>query len=200
MNLAAWRLTLIAALLSAAALGALLVAWFASGWGEVRARQRELESEPVTEARRAEEQLARDMRLELSRVLGRENARDYYYYGNLYHDPRAVNSWSVTPSPLANGPEDPLIRGHFQITPSGTVTTPTINDDVPELSQQGNLDNNRAFRKDVRESLAKRLADNGTLVAELDRPSVTKGKQQQQVVKIDPSTYTQNTNANAVLL
>ena len=75
--------TVIAALLSAAALAALLVAWFASGWGEVRARQRELEAEPATEARRTEETLARDLRLELSRVIGRENARDYYYYGNV---------------------------------------------------------------------------------------------------------------------
>ncbi len=193
--------TLLAALLSAAAFGVLLVAWFASGWGEVRARQRELEAEPVTEARRAEEQLARDLRLELSRVLGRENARDYFYYGNLYHDPRAVNSWSVTPSPLASGPEDPLIRGHFQIAPGGTVTTPTINDDVPELSQQTKLADNYSFRKEVRDSLAKRLTDAGTLVAELDqtvKPSLSKGKQ--QVVKIDPSTYTQNSNANAVFI
>ncbi len=190
--------TVIAALLSAAALAALLVAWFASGWGEVRAQQRELEAEPVAEARRTEETLARDLRLELSRVIGRENARDYYYYGNLYHDPRAVNSWSVTPSPLASGPDDPLIRGHFQIAPNGAVTTPTINDDVPELSAQDNLADNRAFRDTVRESLSKRLVDNGTLVASLEpkRPALV--KQQTKTQRIDPSTYTQNSNANAV--
>ena len=58
--------TVIAALLSAAALAALLVAWFAAGWGEVRARQKELEAEPAAEAHRVEEQLARDLRLELT--------------------------------------------------------------------------------------------------------------------------------------
>lgn len=193
--------TALAALLSAAALAALLVAWFASGWDEVRARQRELEAEPVAEARRAEEQLARDLRLELSRVIGRENARDYYYYGNLYHDPRAINSWSVTPSPLASGPEDPLIRGHFQISPQGAVTTPTINDEVPELSAQDNLADNRAFRDGVRDSFARRLVDAGTLVAELSPPPVKSGpKTKLQTVNIDRSSYAQNASANRVFI
>ncbi len=193
--------TLIASLLSAAAFAVLLVAWFASGWGEVRARQRELEAEPAGEAQRAEEQLARDLRLELSRVLGRESARDYYYYGNLYHDPRAINSWSVTPSPLANGPEDPLIKGHFQIAPSGAVTTPTINDEVPELSEQSKLLDNRSFRDNVRDSFATKLAGNGPLVADAT-PNVkatkrpVKGKQ----VQIDPSSYEQNFSANKVFI
>jgi len=195
--------TLIASLLSAAAFAVLLVAWFASGWGEVRARQRELEAEPVGEARRAEEQLARDLRLELSRVLGRESARDYYYYGNLYHDPRAINSWSVTPSPLASGPEDPLIKGHFQIAPSGAVTTPTINDEVPELSEPSKLLDNQAFRDNVRDSFAAKLAGNGTLVADATAskvkptPQAVKGK---QVVEIDPSSYEQNFSANRVFI
>jgi len=190
--------TVIAALLSAAALAALLVAWFASGWGEVRARQRELEAEPAKEARQAEVQLARDLRLELSRVIGRENARDYYYYGNLYHDPRAVNSWSVTPSPLANGPEDPLIRGYFQIAPSGSVTTPTINDDVPELSEQANLEDNRKFRSLVRADLSKRLARTGTRVAELTPKSIP--KQIKTTKQVDRSTYAQNATANQVFM
>ncbi len=193
--------TLIASLLSAAAFAVLLVAWFASGWGEVRSRQRELEAEPAGEARRAEEQLARDLRLELSRVLGRESARDYYYYGNLYHDPRAINSWSVTPSPLANGPEDPLIKGHFQIAPSGAVTTPTINDEVPELSEQSKLLDNGSFRDNVRDSFATKLAGKGTLVADATSnakvtPQAVKGKQ----VQIDPSSYEQNFSANKVFI
>jgi signal transduction histidine kinase len=195
--------TLIASLLSAAAFAVLLVAWFASGWGEVRARQRELEAEPAGEAQRAEAQLARDLRLELSRVLGRESARDYYYYGNLYHDPRAINSWSVTPSPLASGPEDPLIKGHFQISPSGAVTTPTINDEVPELSEQAKLLDNQAFRDDVRRSFAAKLAGNGTLVADATSSNVKPAPQavkDKQVVKIDPSSYMQNFSANKVFI
>ncbi len=193
--------TLIASLLSAAAFAVLLVAWFASGWGEVRSRQRELEAEPTVEAQRAEEQLARDLRLELSRVLGREGARDYYYYGNLYHDPRAINSWSVTPSPLANGPEDPLIKGHFQIAPSGAVTTPTINEELSELSEQSKLLDNQSFRDNVRDSFAAKLAGNGTLVADAT-PNVrstqlpVKGKK----VQIDPSSYEQNFSANRVFI
>lgn len=188
--------TLIAGLLSAAAFAALLVAWFASGWGEVRARQRELEAEPIGEARRVEEQLARDLRLELSRLLARESARDYYYYGNLYHDPRAVNSWSVTPSPLSTGPEDALIKGHFQISPTGAVTTPTINEEVPELSEQENLADNQLFRDNVRLSLATKLTASGTLVAAATPSKAVKQTQQ----TIDQSSYTQNFSANKVFI
>jgi hypothetical protein len=35
---------------------------------------------------------------------------------------------SVTPSPLAQGPTDPLIRAYFQIDPAGRVTLPTLPD------------------------------------------------------------------------
>jgi signal transduction histidine kinase len=189
--------TLIAALLSAAALAALLIGWFASGWDDVRARQRELEAEPARVAKQTGDEVARDLRLELSRVLGRENARDYFHYGNLYHDPRAVNSWSVTPSPLASGPEDRLIRGHFQIYPNGNVTTPTINDDVPELSEPNNLADNGMFRAAVKDSLAKRLVDGGTIVAELEDQKLKK-KVPAQVKNIDQTTYAQNANANQV--
>ena len=32
----------------------------------------------------------------------------------------------MTPSPLAQGPTDPLIRAYFQIDPAGRVTLPTL--------------------------------------------------------------------------
>ena len=72
-------------------------------------------------------------RLELLRE--DESQREFYYYRNLYHDPRAASEGiSVSISPLAEGVADPLIEAHFQIDENGRLTLPTLNDEFPELS------------------------------------------------------------------
>jgi signal transduction histidine kinase len=64
-----------------------------------------------------------------------ESQRPYFHYQNLYHDPKgASQGLSVTPSPLANGPEHPLVVAHFQIDAQNRVTLPTLNEDLRELN------------------------------------------------------------------
>jgi signal transduction histidine kinase len=64
-----------------------------------------------------------------------EAQRPYFHYQNLYHDPKgASQGLSVTPSPLANGPEHPLVVAHFQIDAQNRVTLPTLNEELRELN------------------------------------------------------------------
>ncbi|MDQ7005857.1 MAG: HAMP domain-containing sensor histidine kinase [Acidobacteriota bacterium] len=86
-------------------------------------------------ARRAAESLATKLHQRLEALLANEDRRPFYHYQNLYHDPRGAHRGpSVVPSPLAQGPADPLIRSHFQIGPDGRVSLPTVNLELPEMS------------------------------------------------------------------
>ncbi|MGE0401554.1 MAG: sensor histidine kinase [Kofleriaceae bacterium] len=166
--------TVIAAVLLVAALATLLGAWFFAGWSDVRARQIEARTEPTREAARRSEDLAQDLRLQLDTVVGTESERAYFHYQNLFRDPRASTSIAVAPSPLATE-RAPLVLGYFQIDDKGKVTTPTINDDVPELSEPKGLAGNLAFRDEVKKSFGAtyRPPDRGTtptLVAQADPP------------------------------
>jgi len=63
-----------------------------------------------------------------------ESRRAFYHYQNLYHDPKgAAEGRSVSISPLAQGPADPLIEAHFQVDERGELSLPTLNDAFPEL-------------------------------------------------------------------
>lgn len=166
--------TLLAAGLLVAALAMLLGAWFFAGWSDVRARQLEARTEPTAAAARRSEDLARDLRAELDTLVEREIDRPYFHYQNLFRDPRASASIGVAPSPLANE-RDPLVLGYFQIDATGKVTTPTINDDVPELSDPKGLAGNLAFRDEVTKSFGVTYrpparAVPGTIVAQVDPP------------------------------
>ncbi|HEU0031089.1 MAG TPA: HAMP domain-containing sensor histidine kinase [Kofleriaceae bacterium] len=197
-----------ASALLAIAFSGLLVAWFVSGWADVRAQQRDIRQAPAREAQLHAAELSQEMRAELARLLTRELERPYYHYSNLFHDPRAGASWSVTPSPLASGPDDPLVLGYFQIDTIGRVTTPTINDDVPELSEPKHLAQNQRFRDDVTRSLADELRTrpkdkDATIVAQADDQRKQRAQQvqaQAQVMQIDPSSYAQNAASNEVYI
>src|SRR5213078_583371 len=132
-----------AAGLLASAIAVLLVGWFISGWGDVRSRQRAAETAPSREAAERGTELAHELRAELSSLIAREVERPYFHYQNLMHDPRATGSVGVTPSPLAGGATEPLVLGYFQLDSHGKASTPTINDDVPELSEAKQLAGNQ---------------------------------------------------------
>ena len=164
------RRALAAAGLLAALLAALLGAWFVSGWADVRSRQHAEREAPRIDADNRGAELAHELRGELAQVIAREVDRPYFHYQNLFHDPRA-SAVSVAPSPLAQGPRDPLVLGYFQLDTAGRVTTPTINDELPELSDAAHLADNRRFRDEVARSLAGELAPHsGPLVASLAPP------------------------------
>jgi len=167
------RRALVAAGLLAALLAALLGAWFAAGWAGVRDRQRAVRDAPWRTAEQRAAELAHELRGELAQVMAREVERPYFHYQNLFHDPRA-SAVSVAPSPLAQGARDPLVLGHFQLDARGHTTTPTINDELPELSDAARLADNRRFRDEVARSLAGPLAPPaaGPLVASLTPTAV----------------------------
>jgi len=208
--------TLYAALLLLGVLAAPLVAWFFSGWADVRAQQRELRAEPTRIAEAKASGLASEMRLELSRLLAREAERPYFHYQNLFHDPRTGPSYYVSTSPLATGPQDELVLGYFNLDTAGRLTTPTINDEAPHLSEPTRLAENRRFRDEVVRSFVSQLKfSHGELVAEVAKPTkrppppqrkVTPeaGAQQEvqqqrtQVVQLDPQSYAQNNASTRV--
>lgn len=210
--------TLVAAGLLAVALAALLIAWFTSGWADVRARQDAKRTAPTALAETRGAELAQELRSELSRLLSREIERPYFQYQNLMRDPRASRGTGVTPSPLATGPTDPLVMGYFQLDTKGKTTTPTINDDVPELSEPKQLAGNMQFRGEVIRSLSPHLAPvtvAGEIIARTDppkqpalvkrppRPPVVQQpsapiQQQTQVITLDNDSYQQNSFSNQI--
>jgi signal transduction histidine kinase len=196
-------------------LGALLVAWFVAGWADVRGRQRMIREAPGRAAAQRGAELAHELRTELGAVISREVERPYFHYQNLFHDPRASAGPSVTPSPLAGRPEDPLVLGYFQLDARGRATTPALNDELPELSDQARLAEHRRFRDEVARSLAGPLVSpsTGPLVASSGPtparpapvrpptpPRMQAQAQKAQVVTIDPDTYAQNSLSNTVYL
>ena len=213
--------TLGAAALLVVALAALLIAWFTSGWADVRARQEAERTAPIALAETRGAVLAQELRSELTRLLSREIERPYFHYQNLMRDPRASRGTGVTPSPLAAGPNDPLVTGYFQLDTKGKTTTPTINDDVPELSEPKQLASNVQFRGEVVRSLAPELAPiavAGELIANNDpprqpprvkRPAAPPPvvqqqqeppiqQQQAQVFTLDNDSYAQNNYSNQI--
>lgn len=196
--------TLYAALLLAGVLAAPLVAWFFSGWAEVRAQQRELRAGPVRAAESKASTLAAELRGELTRLLAREAERPYFHYQNLFHDPRTGPSYYVSTSPLATGPQDQLVLGYFNLDPSGKLTTPTINDEAPHLSEQTRLAENQRFRDEVVRGFAAQLETAPAELVAAATPPVAKQKvapvkqkavqeaQQEQVVQLDEQSYAQN--------
>ncbi len=195
-----------AAGLLAAAIAVLLVGWFVSGWGDVRARQLAAQAAPQHAAEARGQELAHELRSELAGLLAREVERPYFHYQSLMHDPRATGSVGVTPSPLASGPSESFVLGYFQLDARGRATTPTINDEVPDLSERKQLAGNQRFRAEVARSLATLAPASSThvLVAEvavvpptLD-PRPRQVQQQAQVIEIDENSYVQNWNSNSI--
>ena len=190
--------TLYAAMLLVAALAALLVAWFVSGWSDVRAQQRELAAAPAREAAERGGELAHELRGELAQLMTREVERPYFHYQNLMHDPRAGATLNVSPSPLASGPADPLVLGYFQIDAAGKVSTPPINDDIPALSEQKRLAANVQFRDEVARGIVASVRpvqvaarDRGTLVASAAQPPPPRPAQPQAVPRPVPQPQPQ---------
>ncbi len=189
------RRALHAAVLVTALVAALLGAWFFSGWSEVRARQRAATAAPVRAADERAADLARELRGDLEALLAREANRPYFHYQNLFHDPRASEGNSVAPSPLAAGPDDPLVLGYFQIDAKDHVTTPTLNDEVPSLSERTRLAEHQAFRDAVARDLSAALAPtSGPTVAVHEHHT----QKPVQHVEVSANAYAQNMNGNYI--
>ena len=143
-----------AAVVLAVLVAALLCAWFYSGWHDVRVRQQEISHAPRRAADERADTLARELNGQLEALIVREVRRPYFHYQNLMHDPNASPGLNVSPSPLARGADDALVLGYFQLDAKGKVSTPTINDDVPALSEPEQAATHQAFRAQVKQDLS----------------------------------------------
>ena len=127
--------TLLVIALLLVALGVPCVSWFVSGSREAGREAQRVVDEARAQARLAARTTANQLGARLEKVRTSESERPYFHYQNLMHDPRgASQGLSVVPSPLAQGPSEPLILTYFQVDPKGTVTLPTLNDEVLELN------------------------------------------------------------------
>ncbi|MBE7464707.1 MAG: HAMP domain-containing histidine kinase [Planctomycetes bacterium] len=136
MTIMAWQpsRTLVASLLTAAALGLPIAAWYITGRHDLIERtQRLTQEQPRRLARQKAVVLAERIATRLQALIENEVKRPFYYYNNLYHDPKGASEGpSVQLSPLAQGPSEPLIEAYFQIDPQNRVSLPTLNPVVPE--------------------------------------------------------------------
>jgi signal transduction histidine kinase len=129
------RRVLFTALLLFLGLGGLCAAWYVSS-------QRAFDAELLLQSQQMkrmhgdrERLVATSLSERLETLRRNESQRPYFHYQNLYHDPKgASQGLSVTPSPLANGPQHPLVAAHFQIDAKNQVTLPTLNEELGELN------------------------------------------------------------------
>lgn len=102
--------------------------WLWSTWRERETR--------IREARASLTRVASGVRAavdeSLEELRAREDQRPFYLYSHFYSPPDVLAiSDPVAVSPLATPSTDPRIVGHFQIHPSGRVSTPYAAPDVP---------------------------------------------------------------------
>ncbi|MEZ4360854.1 MAG: HAMP domain-containing sensor histidine kinase [Kofleriaceae bacterium] len=222
------RRTWIAGGVVAGIVGSLLLGWYVAGAADASARARAATRRAAEETATRLATIADELRRDLDDLLRRESQRPYYHYSSLFRDPQSESTGlSLSPSPLAKGPSEPLVAEHFQLGARGALTLPTLNDDIPELSDAARSDAHRVFRAQlaaVAGALRSRaLHDSATLVAALDEPAApvqgqleepgdklgTKRKPvarvktarkplSKQVQRVDPDIYAQNMEPAAV--
>ena len=100
-----------------------------SGGAAAEAEAEKIRAAPGLGARAAAERIARRVGGELAALAEREGARPYYQWQGLIVDPRgAYEGEAVVPSPLSEGPTEPLVLTHFQLDAAGVVTSPEVNE------------------------------------------------------------------------
>lgn len=142
--------TALAFVLTAVALAVPSVAWFTAGSREVATEAAQIEEAPRRSAEVLAERLADRLGSRLETLREAESRRPFYHYQNLYHDPNgAYEGAAVVPSPLAQGPADPLVRAHFQIDATGRLTLPTLTDELPFLGDPEIAPTQRALQREL---------------------------------------------------
>src|SRR6185436_1074042 len=103
----------IAGALVAGALGVPLGFMWVSGRAAADAEHDKILAAPEIAARASADRIARRVTGELLELAEREGTRPYYQWQSLIVDPRGAGE-AVVPSPLAEGPTEPLVLTHFQ--------------------------------------------------------------------------------------
>lgn len=113
-------------------------AWFLAGQRNIERQASGEEADVFLTARKKGQILAERLEARLEALLQEESRRPFYHYQNLFHDPRGASvGAAVSLSPLAQGVAGPLIETHFQIDDQGILSLPTLNEQFPELSLEG---------------------------------------------------------------
>lgn len=147
--------TVLALLLTMIAIAVPSVAWYIVGCREAEREAAAMRAQAEHSAHNTATLLAERVRTRLEMLREAEEKRPFYHYQNLYHDPKgAYEGISVHPSPLAEGPNDPMIRAYFQIDAAGRLSLPTLNEEVQETSAQQELAPQRAIRKELESAVA----------------------------------------------
>ena len=152
-------------------------------------------------AGQAAESLATKLHQRLEALLANEDRRPFYHYQNLYHDPRGAHRGpSVVPSPLAQGPADPLIRSHFQIGPDGRVSLPTVNLELPEMSCERQRERHMAMLRALQPAAPICCEDDeDPMRAKLARRSRERQEDfPSRIVRIDEADWLQNLEASEI--
>jgi signal transduction histidine kinase len=191
------------------ALGLPCAAWYAAGRAAAEREATRIEDEARATATRAVQQLATQLGDRLESLRERESRRPYFQYQSVYHDPNvAAQGLAVAPSPLAHGPDDPLVRAHFRVDTAGHLELPTLGAEVGDLLPAPE-------QKRQRETLARLEPAKGECVEWLaaaapapaderlaggPTPHKTASQQQAlaQVEMIDRSAFTQNVQASSL--
>jgi signal transduction histidine kinase len=155
------------AVLAFLTLAVLLGSWFRTGWRSASSEAAALREQPLVDARQELGDLALELASRLDSLRAKEDARPYYHYQNLFHDPRGLSEGkSVSPSPLVEETGDPLISVHFQIDLEGTLTIPPVNEELEQFSQQESLALNLERLSNLRKA-QRELTEEPVLVAAL---------------------------------
>jgi signal transduction histidine kinase len=178
--------------LTAGALAGPCIAWYIVGSREVARQAVELEAAPLRVAQQTASQLAARLTARLESLRETESRRPFYHYQNLYHDPKgAYEGASVVPSPLAQGPADPLIRAYFQIDPAGRLSLPTLDEQPLEPTAPEELAAQRAIQQELQPAVP-----TSKCVASLQQPQQPAlAGALQRVEVLDPAAWAQNIQA-----
>ncbi len=135
----------------------------ALGWAAATVRERSLREE----AQRVQVEamlgsLDQAIAESLEELRAREDERPYYLWGHYYSPPDVLSlTDAVAISPLAAGPGDPRVIGHFQLGQDGRITTPYAEGPLDERAPEGLSEREAslalAMSPAVREALAARL-------------------------------------------
>lgn len=191
MKLSAHRASL-ALLLIVTAIAVPCGAWFVVGWREAQQRAVEIQRAPSRLAGETAGRLAERLRDRLETLRENESKRPFYHYQYFYHDPRgAYEGAAVVPSPLIDGPMDPIIRTYFQLDVWGNFTLPQLNPQAPrELSAE-----EHAAEDAIRRQLELQAP---TYVAAVQQQAAPLQQQQRRVQRLDAQSWAQTVLSSEV--
>ncbi len=166
--------TAIVAALVGGAIAIVLIGWYRAGVRQVDGEIAAQVTAIAGEGHDREVELAAALAARLEALRVSESARPYLHYQNLFHDPAGGSEGlSVTPSPLATGPADQLVALHFQIDERGALSSPSLNDELPETVQAASPDRGAlAAVGTVKDELARVAARGAVQVAQPTAPQV----------------------------